>query len=80
MISEALSTGAQVFICGEIGYHPTVSHQGQALTLVEVGHYSSEKWVIPVLAQALREANQAEDWEIDVLEDVQPGDPYVQYF
>jgi dinuclear metal center YbgI/SA1388 family protein len=80
MISEAIAAGAQVFICGEIGYHPTVSHQGQALTLVEIGHYPSEKWVIPVLAHALREANQAEDWGIEVLEDRQPGDPCVYYF
>ena len=80
MILEAMSAGAQVFICGEIGYHPTVSLQGQALTLVEIGHYPSEKWVIPVLARVLREANQAEAWGIDVLEDMQPGDPYVHYF
>lgn len=80
LISGALSAGAEIFICGEIGYHPIVSYQGQGLTLIEIGHYPSEKWVVPVLARVLREANQAEDWGIEVLEDMQPGDPYLTYF
>jgi dinuclear metal center YbgI/SA1388 family protein len=80
MILVAMSAGAQVFICGEIGYHPTVSFQGQALTLVEIGHYPSEKWVIPILAEALREFSRSEGWEVEIFEDRQPGDPYSQYY
>jgi len=80
MIPAALSAGAEVLICGEIGYHPIVSNQGQGLTLIEIGHYPSEKWVIPVLAEVLRTAGQAEGWGIEVFEDREPGDPYSQYF
>jgi dinuclear metal center YbgI/SA1388 family protein len=80
LISRAASTGAQVFICGELGYHPVVSHQGRSLTLVEIGHYPSEKWIIPALAASLREENQKEGWGIEVLEDSQPGDPYITSF
>lgn len=80
LISAALSAGAEIFICGEIGYHPIVSNQGQGLTLIEIGHYPSEKWLIPILAEALREASRTEGWEIEVIEDREPGDPYSQFF
>jgi dinuclear metal center YbgI/SA1388 family protein len=80
LIAEALSARAEIFICGEIGYHPVVSQQGGALTLIEIGHYPSEKWVIPMLAESLREASRSRGWGLEVLEDQQPGDPYSQYF
>ena len=80
LIPEALSAEAEIFICGEIGYHPVVSHEGQRLALIEIGHYPSEKWVIPVLADSLREAGRTDGWGVEVFEDRQPGDPYSQYF
>jgi dinuclear metal center YbgI/SA1388 family protein len=80
LIPAALSAGAEILICGEIGYHPVVSNQGRGLTLMEIGHYPSEKWVIPILAKALREAGQDEKWGIEVFEDREPGDPYSQFF
>jgi dinuclear metal center YbgI/SA1388 family protein len=80
LIPKAMSEGVQVFICGEIGYHPMVSHQGQAMTLIEIGHYPSEKWVIPALAGILRKASQVDDWGIKILEDMHPGDPYIKYY
>jgi dinuclear metal center YbgI/SA1388 family protein len=80
MIPQALSAGVQVLICGEIGYHPLVSNQGQPLTLIEIGHYPSEKWIIPTLAEDLRSAGQEHHWGIKVVEDLPPGDPHLQYF
>jgi dinuclear metal center YbgI/SA1388 family protein len=80
LIPGACATGAQVFICGEIGYHPIVSHQGKSLTLIEIGHYPSEKWVIPALAGRLRRRSQRDGWGIEVLEDIHPGDPYLTYY
>jgi dinuclear metal center YbgI/SA1388 family protein len=80
LISKALSAGASIFICGEVGYHPIVSYEGQGGTLLEIGHYPSEKWIIPVLAESLREADRREGWGIEVFENREPGDPYSQYF
>ncbi len=80
LIPGALSAGVEVFISGEIGYHPMVSNLEQTLTLIEIGHYPSEKWVIPVLAGLLRQKNQEENWGIEILEDMLPGDPHIKYF
>lgn len=80
LIPEALTAGIEIFICGEIGYHPLVSFQGQGMTLIEIGHYPSEKWVIPVLAEMLREADRAEGWGVEVFENLEAGDPYSRYY
>jgi dinuclear metal center YbgI/SA1388 family protein len=80
MIPQVLSSGVKVFICGEIGYHPIVSYEGQGLTLIEIGHYPSEKWIIPLLAETLRDASRLEGWDITIFEDREPGDPYSRHF
>ena len=80
MISQVLSSGVKVFICGEIGYHPMVSCEGRDLALIEIGHYPSEKWIIPLLAETFRKASREEGWNITVDEDRAPGDPYSRYF
>jgi dinuclear metal center YbgI/SA1388 family protein len=80
LIPGASSSGAEVFIGGEFGYHPIVAHEGQSLALIEIGHYPSEKWVIPALAGSLREKSQGEDWGLEILEEILPGDPYINFF
>jgi dinuclear metal center YbgI/SA1388 family protein len=80
MIPQVLSSGIKVFICGEIGYHPIVSYEDRGVTLVEIGHYPSEKWIIPLLAETLRQAGLEKGWDLTVFEDRQPGDPYSRYF
>jgi dinuclear metal center YbgI/SA1388 family protein len=80
LIPAVLSAGAEVLICGEIGYHPIVSHQGAGVTFIEIGHYHSEKWIIPYLAEMMKLAQSTEGWGIDILEYREPGDPYSQYF
>jgi hypothetical protein len=53
-----------------------VANQGQSLVLIEIGHYPSEKWILPVLQQALSEASKTEGWGVEVLEFRAAGDPY----
>jgi dinuclear metal center YbgI/SA1388 family protein len=79
LIPQARAAGAQIFIGGEFGYHPLIAREAQPLTLIEIGHYPSEKWVIPVLAEALRNAAQEGRWGIEVLEDLPSGDPHLTY-
>jgi dinuclear metal center YbgI/SA1388 family protein len=80
LIPNVLASNVRVFICGEIGYHPIVSFEGRGVTLIEIGHYPSEKWIIPFLAENFREAGRKEGWDITVFEDREPGDPYSRYF
>jgi dinuclear metal center YbgI/SA1388 family protein len=80
LLTAARAAGAEVFITGEIGYHPLVANQGQPLVLIEIGHYPSEKWILPGLRKALAEAGKAEGWGIEVLEFREKGDPYCRCY
>lgn len=80
LIQVAAAAGNQVLIGGEFGYHSMISCQEGPLTLIEIGHYPSEKWIIPLLAESLRRAGGENRWDIEVLEDLPPGDPHLTYF
>jgi dinuclear metal center YbgI/SA1388 family protein len=80
LIPAALSAGAQVFVTGEIGHHPAVEYSGADLALVGIGHYVSEKWILPVLGRQLTETAAARGWEVEVLVHMEPGDPTCRYF
>jgi dinuclear metal center YbgI/SA1388 family protein len=80
LIPAALSARAQVFVTGEIGHHPSLEYSGEDLALVSIGHYVSEKWILPVLGQQLSEMAAASGWEVEVLVHLEPGDPTCHYF
>lgn len=42
LIGNALAAGADIFITGEIGYHPFFGYENK-LVLAEIGHYESEQ-------------------------------------
>jgi putative NIF3 family GTP cyclohydrolase 1 type 2 len=80
LIPAALAAQAQVFITGEIGHHPSVEFSGEGMALVSIGHYVSEKWILPVLGRQLTEASEAQGWELEVRIHLEPGDPTCRYF
>jgi len=80
LIPAALSARAQVFVTGEIGYHPSVEYSGADLALVSIGHYVSEKWILPVLGQQVAETAAARGWDVEVLVHLEQGDPTCRYF
>jgi putative NIF3 family GTP cyclohydrolase 1 type 2 len=80
LIPAALAAQAQVFVTGEIGHHPSVEFSGEDLALVSIGHYVSEKWILPVLGRQLIEAAEAQGWELEVRIHLESGDPTCRYF
>jgi dinuclear metal center YbgI/SA1388 family protein len=79
LIPAALAAKAQVFVTGEIGHHPSVEFSGEDLALVSIGHYVSEKWILPVLGRQLIEAAEEQGWELEVRIHLEPGDPTCRY-
>jgi dinuclear metal center YbgI/SA1388 family protein len=75
-IPGARRAGAQVLLTGEVGYHPAVECQETGPVLVTIGHYCSEKWILPELAGWLSRADQERGWGITVEVYMPPGDPY----
>ena len=52
LASDACNAGADCFVSGEFHYHDFFEYPG--LTLVELGHYQSEKFTIELLADLLK--------------------------
>jgi putative NIF3 family GTP cyclohydrolase 1 type 2 len=65
-------------LTGEVGYHPAVDCQEAGPVLVTIGHYCSEKWILPDLAGLLSQVDQELGWGLAVKVYMPSGDPYVR--
>lgn len=54
-IGEALRSGAQVIITGDIDHHEGIDAAAQGLAVIDAGHYGIEKIFIPYMKQYLEE-------------------------
>ncbi|MEW6554714.1 MAG: Nif3-like dinuclear metal center hexameric protein [Actinomycetota bacterium] len=60
LTSEALRSGAQVFVSGDIGYHQAQEVAAAGLAVIDAGHYHTERPAVPRLAELLaRRAREA---------------------
>jgi dinuclear metal center YbgI/SA1388 family protein len=49
-VSDASARGADVYVCGEVGYHQMLEARQRGLTLVMLGHSYSEKFFVETAA------------------------------
>lgn len=54
LISEAQKLGAEVFVTAEVKYHQAREAEAQNFPLVVLGHFESEKLIVPEMAEYLR--------------------------
>lgn len=52
-LSNAVSTGADVYITGDMGHHDMDNAEALGLAVIDVGHYASERPAMEVLAENL---------------------------
>jgi len=64
LIGEALAAGADVFLTGEAGHHEARDLEGTALSLVVVGHFHSERVVVPLWAETLSADAVGRGWDL----------------
>lgn len=55
VIGEALKSGAQVLITGDIDHHEGIDAATQKMAVIDAGHYGIEKIFIPYMKQYLEE-------------------------
>lgn len=53
-IDAAKAAGAEVFLCGEAGYHAVLDAPSLGIGVVEAGHYETENGVSAFFADAFR--------------------------
>ena len=65
MCANAVSSGADAFVTGEIGYHTRLDY-GESILLVDAGHRSTELPVLEKIAEYIRNSKCGGDIDISV--------------
>lgn len=77
MYSEALRQGADCLVTGDIKFHEAQRARAEGLTLIDAGHFATERLMIAGLAERLRDSCQQRQWNIEIIEADQEQDPFV---
>jgi len=59
LLKQAVASGADAYVSGDIGYHTARDAQQAGIGLVDIGHFGSEHIIVDVLAAAIRAAAAA---------------------
>jgi dinuclear metal center YbgI/SA1388 family protein len=51
---SSLPPGTDVLVTGDVKYHDALDAEARGVLLVDAGHGATEKWVLPVLAEAIK--------------------------
>lgn len=76
LITIAARRGAQVLITGDVKYHEAQDAADAGLCVIDIGHYESERIVVPPLSAYLRNRLKADGLEVEVLEAQAGRDPF----
>jgi putative NIF3 family GTP cyclohydrolase 1 type 2 len=66
MMELFLSSGAEVFISGDLKYHDARDAEALGVGLIDIGHFASEHLMIHALAKALGEGLLKQGFEVQV--------------
>ena len=67
-IQAALHRGCQCVITGDVKYHDAQDAISQAINVIDIGHYDSEKFFAHFIAEYLREETGKKELNIDIIE------------
>lgn len=76
LLNAAISSGADVYISGDLGYHTAQDAQQAGMALIDAGHFSSERLIVDVLATVLQTAAAKEGLEVTVTPAKMEADPF----
>ena len=66
-LPDAMASGADVFLTGEISYHRALDAADNGICVLEAGHAATERPGILALSAALQKAADAVEYKIRVL-------------
>jgi len=77
MMKYFLSSGAQVYISGDLRYHDARDAQAANLGIIDIGHFASEHLIVDVLAKRLERLLSEAGMNIEVKPYSLEDDPFV---
>lgn len=74
LVPLAIEQGIDAFVLGEIKYHPARLFEDMPILIVEIGHYESERFVLPVLKKKIEHFldKKGEDIKLLIFEETSP--------
>jgi putative NIF3 family GTP cyclohydrolase 1 type 2 len=79
LLGDFLSSGAQVFISGDMRYHDARTAEENSVGIMDVGHFGSEHLAVDFLVRKLRDAIGAKGMDVSVEACDFEKDPFVVY-
>ncbi len=75
-MKDAVASGADVYVTGDIKFHDAQAAQQMDLCLIDASHYGTENIVIPTLAKYLKNWAELESHRVDILASEINGQPF----
>ncbi len=75
LLNEAARLGADVLVTGDVKYHEAQGARARDVTLIDAGHFATERLMVEHLACILREAAGEKAWNLKVSEMTGDSDP-----
>ncbi len=76
LLPDFLSSGAQVYISGDLRFHDAKIAQENGLGLIDIGHFGSEHLIVDILAERLQNILDKEKYEVQVESYELENDPF----
>lgn len=76
LINHFFSSGAQVYISGDLGYHNARDVESENLGLIDIGHFASEHFIIKSVAKRLRKMAFEKKMDIHIEACMMERDPF----
>ncbi len=76
LIGKVLESGAEVFVTGDMKYHDGRLAEESGLTIIDIGHFASEKLILEPLGEFLRLKAQDQRAELEVFISKSEKEPF----
>jgi dinuclear metal center YbgI/SA1388 family protein len=76
LLGEAARQGADVFLTGDVKYHEARNAESRGISLVDAGHFATERLMVQALAQTLRRKARDQGLNAEFLEMEGEEDPF----
>lgn len=77
LVGDFLSSSAQVYISGDLNHHAALDIAAAGKGLIDIGHFASERPVVPVLSRRIREACEKKGFAVEVIAWEDEPDPFL---
>lgn len=77
VLGQFLATDAQVLISGDLRYHDAINTCENGRAIIDIGHFASERLIVPVIRQRLQDALRRADGDVRVTVMEDEADPFV---